>query len=112
MGARQSQAPPGEGPATVDDKSLRKKRITQPYDEETASELPPSTEGDEDEENIYLVELDVIGFENRVFIEAYGTDADAACDCAQETLASRKWNDCSVESVSQKITKESWQDDA
>ena len=68
-----------------------------------ADQFVHENEGDEDQCNVYLVELDVIGFENRVFIEAFGTNAEEACDCAAETLVSRKYNDFSVESVHQKI---------
>ena len=47
----------------------------------------------------YLVELDVVGIKNRVFIEVPGDDEDEACDIALFAIASVKMNDCSVESV-------------
>lgn len=57
----------------------------------------------EDDTNVWLVELDVIGFLGTVFIEAFGDNPEEAWQCAQETIASRKMNDCEVKNVSQVV---------
>ena len=53
-----------------------------------------------DENGMWLVELDVIGYKGRVFVEAFGETVDDAIEDARESFVTRKWNDCSVESVS------------
>ena len=54
-----------------------------------------------DEEGMWLVELDVIGFKGRVFVETIGAETvEQAIEFARESFVTKKWNDCSVESVS------------
>lgn len=53
-----------------------------------------------DENGMWLVELDVIGFKGRVFVESMGETVEDAIECARESFVTKKWNDCSVESVS------------
>jgi len=47
----------------------------------------------------YLVELDIIGIANRVFMEVPGENEDDACNVAIEQISFLKENDCSIENV-------------
>jgi hypothetical protein len=59
-----------------------------------------------DGHSMWLVELDVIGFKGRVFVESLGETVEEAIEDARESFVTKKWNDCSVESVSKQMNFE------
>jgi hypothetical protein len=55
---------------------------------------------DEDGHELFLIELDIVGIKGRVFVEVPGDNEEDAIEIALESIASKKANDCSVESIS------------
>ena len=53
----------------------------------------------QDGHGTYLVELDIIGCENRIFIKSPGDSEEEAIEIALETVELWKNNDISVESI-------------